>query len=82
MYQILPQQYLTNLIMVIVPEQMWLSSGGSLGLQVVFWKTFFQLPTVEIVHENAEGKADTWRCSLWTIWYMDKLSTSNPNRQS
>ena len=58
MYQIPPRQYLTNLVMVVVPEQRWLSSDGSLALQVMVWKTFFQLPTVEIVHENAEGKVD------------------------
>lgn len=55
----MPWKYLINLIVVIVPEQMWLSSGGSLALQVMVLKAFFQLPIVEIVHENAEGKVDT-----------------------
>lgn len=59
MYQILPQQYLTDLIVVIVPVHMRLSSDSNLAIQVMVWKTFFQLPIVEIVHENAEGKVDT-----------------------
>lgn len=58
MYQILPWQYFISLIMVIVPEQMWLKPKGSLALQVMIWKTFFQLLTVEIMHRNAEGKID------------------------
>lgn len=53
-------KYGTNLVMVIVAEQMWLSSDGSLALQVMALKTFFQLPIVEIVHENSEGKVDIY----------------------
>lgn len=35
MSQVLSWQYLTNIIMVVVPEQMWLRSDGSLALKVM-----------------------------------------------
>lgn len=42
--------------MVIVPDEMCFSLESSLAFLVMVWKAFFQLHTVEVVHENAKRK--------------------------